>query len=157
VVRARRFDVAGEKYVLCSDKAHGTVEFSTPEEITLTEFAELRNVHRVSDDERKERWPDAKSLWYYRVKSYEPFDGLREYAAQDNSVPKAFPGDAASFVAAVTPDVLSQMQVGGIGEVATRLTDLWRTHFASTDKITSDGLNREDVLNVGRGAGDGKD
>jgi len=138
VVRARRFDVEGQ-YVVCSDKAYGVAEFSNPKEITLELFKELQSLHHITDAERAERWPDASALWFYRVKSYEPFDEPKEI------VQKA---DGADFVAGVTPDTVEAHGDADLKAVADRLSDIWDRHFATTDKITSDGLNRESVLNA---------
>jgi len=46
---------------------YGVIKISEPVEIDLDEFKRLYNEHRVSEAEREEWWPEADTLYYYKV------------------------------------------------------------------------------------------
>nr|MBC8445887.1 methyltransferase domain-containing protein [Chloroflexota bacterium] len=82
IVKCRNFDMAGKTYILVSrrggrGRAYGKIEVHEPVVITLKEFEESRDEHRISDEEREEWWPDYDKLYLYRTKYFTPYEKPR--------------------------------------------------------------------------------
>jgi len=61
-------------YVLQDSQVLALIDHSEPREISLVEFASLRERHRISEEERKRWWPKAKALYAYEFKLLEAYD-----------------------------------------------------------------------------------
>ena len=59
--------IGKDMYLVSEDKVFGTIKLRTPREIDINEFIQLRYAHKVSDEERKEWWPNEKSLFVYEL------------------------------------------------------------------------------------------
>ncbi len=74
VVKGREFKfdkpliLAGE-----SGLAFGIIRFHGPVVIGLEEFKSRFESHRITERERKRRWPDREEFYYYAIKDYLPF------------------------------------------------------------------------------------
>lgn len=69
LVKSKKFSVhIGEPlYLLQNQVCYGVIRLDSPVEISLKEFKELAPKHLVSEEERKDWWPDYKTLFYYPV------------------------------------------------------------------------------------------
>ncbi len=78
IVKSRRFEVEGKRYILVSDgpggKAWGKIELHPPKVITLDDFEKLRDQHLVTEAERLEWWKGYDKLYFYNIKYFVPFD-----------------------------------------------------------------------------------
>ena len=90
-VHARRFIQGAFFSIVEGDKEFGFARFEAGRKIDLKEFAKLRNKHQVSDDERKDWWPEARVLYFYKLRTWVPFDkprtvkvprGIRTYGSR---------------------------------------------------------------------------
>lgn len=108
VVKSRKFDVSGKTYWIASDgKIHGTIELDNPKDLSLADFKRKDARHLITDDERREWWPDADQLYAYKVTRIHRLKTPRPYA-----IPKG----AQTFVKDVDLDVDGRDFVGGIPE-----------------------------------------
>ena len=76
IVKKKRFDFTVGKhfYLVGGNRCFGIIKIKSIEPITLKEFEELRNEHKITDEERKRWWPNAKTLYAYRFELVERFD-----------------------------------------------------------------------------------
>jgi len=51
----------------------GRIKLGKVKTISLDEFRKLRNLHLVTEEERKDWWPNRKKLFLYPIKSFVPF------------------------------------------------------------------------------------
>jgi DNA adenine methylase len=64
-------DLPKQFHYLCSGKmCFGAIRFKEAIEIDLEEFEQLRDKHRISDEERKRWWPAATHFYLYEVRDY---------------------------------------------------------------------------------------
>jgi len=77
-VHARRFIQGAFFSIVEEDKEFGFARFEEGRKIDVKEFEKLRGAHRVSDEERKAWWPDAKVLYFYKLRTWIPFDKPRK-------------------------------------------------------------------------------
>jgi hypothetical protein len=61
-------------YLITEDRVLGELTVEPSQKIDLEEFMELEAKHKVTEEERKIWWPDAKELFFYRVKSFKRYD-----------------------------------------------------------------------------------
>ncbi len=71
--------VGKEMYLLSDNKVWGIIKLREPREIDVNEFLHLRYAHQVSDEERKEWWPDEKKLFAYEFEIIEMFKDLKDF------------------------------------------------------------------------------
>ena len=71
-----------ESVYLLGEYVYGVIKLKAPEEIDLKQFEKLRDLHRISDAERKKWWPGAEKLYLYRYEWVEKFDPPHEYEFQ---------------------------------------------------------------------------
>jgi len=70
VVKAQPLSWLNQRLAIVQDGlALGFVTFQEPEEIDLATFRRLRELHRISEEERRRWWPDREKLYLYRVRS----------------------------------------------------------------------------------------
>ena len=106
VVKSRKYDVAGKTYWLASGKQIlGTIELDAPKAIGLAEFKRRHARHLISEDERKEWWPQARTLYAHRVTR---IHRLR------NPRPFDLPQGAQTFVKDIDLDVSGRDFIGGL-------------------------------------------
>ncbi len=77
-VHARRFIQGAFFSIVEGDKEFGFARFRQAKPITLEQFSELKRQHRVSEEERSKWWPEAKLLYFYKLRTWIPFDKPRE-------------------------------------------------------------------------------
>lgn len=74
ILKSRKFDMAGKKFILCDDTyAYGTIELNEPEEINEAQFEEYADEHLVTKEEMK-KWGWAFPLYAYRIKDFIPYE-----------------------------------------------------------------------------------
>nr|MBC8446017.1 hypothetical protein [Chloroflexota bacterium] len=79
IVKSRKFDVESKRYVLVGDGlAYGYIQLDEAIEIDLDEFREIRADHRITEEERKEWWPDYDKLYLYGIKAFDKFKTPRK-------------------------------------------------------------------------------
>ena len=71
-----------EPVYLLGEYVYGVIKLKAPEEIDLKQFEKLRDLHCISDAERKKWWPDAEKLYLYRYEWVEKYDPPRQYEFQ---------------------------------------------------------------------------
>ena len=76
--------IGKEMYLLSEDKVYGIIKLRKPREIDVNEFLHLRYAHRVSDEERKEWWPDKKNLFAYEFEVVQFFEKLKHFDVPKN-------------------------------------------------------------------------
>jgi len=74
--------VGKNMYLVSDDKVFGIIKLREPREISINDFIQLRYAHRVSDDERKEWWPDEKKLFAYEFDIIKMFPKLKEFPVE---------------------------------------------------------------------------
>ena len=81
IVKSRPFlKYVGEPLALIEDKRIlGVIELGAPFAIDLKTFDELRDLHKITEEERKKWWPDAEVLYAYPFEVLEVFDPPRPY------------------------------------------------------------------------------
>lgn len=79
IVKSKRFysHIGEPLYLLENQLCYGVISLDSPVEISLQEFRQLAPKHLVSEEEREEWWPDAKTLYYYPVMILQRFDPPR--------------------------------------------------------------------------------
>jgi len=84
IAKADELELEG-KYVLVSkDKAYGIIDLSASQAVTIKEFDERFDEHRVTTKERKKWWDGKDELYLYEIKDFEEFDPPREVEVPDN-------------------------------------------------------------------------
>ena len=73
VIDSKKLDFAEQFLLISNDDALGTVTLGKPKEIDLKIFKKLRGKHKITDEERKARWPDRQKLFAHAVKIVEKF------------------------------------------------------------------------------------
>jgi len=62
------------RWLLSGGKAWGVIRLHPPKEISLEEFKELRDKHKISDIELKSWWPGARRLFAYEIRDFIALD-----------------------------------------------------------------------------------
>ena len=75
IVKSRAFrSHVGERLAFVTgDRAFGELTLKDPREIDLSEFERLRDRHRITEVERKEWWPNKRTLWLYDFALHEVY------------------------------------------------------------------------------------
>jgi len=74
VVKSKKFDLRGFYHIVSGKKDYGLARFQDYEKISRKEFDELRDVHKITDDERIAFWPNVKEFYLWKVREVIPFD-----------------------------------------------------------------------------------
>jgi len=70
--------VGKEMYLVSGKKVYGIIKLREPRQIDINDFIQLRYAHKVSDEERKEWWPEEKNLYVYEFE-LSGFQKLKNY------------------------------------------------------------------------------
>lgn len=74
IITSRDYMRPGEVYYLITeDRVLGELTVKPARKINLEEFEELRPKHKVTEEERKVWWPEAKELFFYEVETFKRF------------------------------------------------------------------------------------
>jgi hypothetical protein len=81
VARIEPLDIEQSHLIVSNGEAYGVAEFEQPAQIKTKDFdsEEWSNQHRVTGRERRQWWPDVESFYVYRLKSWQPFEGIKLY------------------------------------------------------------------------------
>ncbi len=81
IAAVNRLDIAAPSLIVSNGEAFGVATLDQPAQIALKEFdtQEWQQQHRITPRERRQWWPDATSFYVYRLKAWEPFDGIKLY------------------------------------------------------------------------------
>lgn len=85
VVKPLKFIAGSFLSLVCENKEYGFIRLSDPRVITLKEFEELREEHRISDEDRQ-KWAENQSGWdkgplyFYPVREFISFEKPRSIA-----------------------------------------------------------------------------
>lgn len=79
IIKSRDFEneVNKEMYLVGGDYAYGRIKLKEPQRINLEEFANLRDRHRITEEERKEWWKGDEMLYAYEF-DFEAFERPRK-------------------------------------------------------------------------------
>lgn len=77
-VHARKFIQGAFFSIVEGDKEFGFARFEQGKEIGPLEFERLKKYHQVSDQEKKLWWPGKRSLYFYKLRTWIPFDKPRK-------------------------------------------------------------------------------
>ena len=73
----------GVEVYLCSDKlVYGILTLSRPQEISVSEFEALKEMHQISTDERKKWWPEQKEFLMYSFELHEIFTPPKSFTCK---------------------------------------------------------------------------
>jgi len=74
IIKKKRFNWEGKlKYLVSGDKCYGIIKIEKIYPISLSEFRNLANRHRISEIERVRWWPNAQELFAYEFKIVKKF------------------------------------------------------------------------------------
>lgn len=79
ILKGRKLNLPSPALIVTDDQAFGVVELEEAIELPIQEFGIHASEHRVSDEERRRNWPDARVLWAYQVKTFQRFDTPRAF------------------------------------------------------------------------------
>jgi hypothetical protein len=65
--------IGEEVYVIAEGKAYARITFRDPEKIDLKQFKAMRQRHKVTEAERKKRWPRKRILYAYKISLLESY------------------------------------------------------------------------------------
>ena len=67
IVKSRKFSnmLNIDLYLVDDEFCYGIIKLTNIKEITLNEFEKLKDLHRITDEERKKWWPNAEKLYAY--------------------------------------------------------------------------------------------
>jgi len=73
----REDKISNLMYLVGANLALGTIKLKEPERISLEEFSELSEKHRITKDERERWWPNKRYLYAYEF-DYSPFENPKK-------------------------------------------------------------------------------
>lgn len=81
IARTEPLDIEMRHLIISNGEAFGFAEFEQPARVKAKEFDSEAwlNQHRVTARERRQWWPDGESFYIYRLKTWEPFEGVKLY------------------------------------------------------------------------------
>jgi len=83
IVKSVKFQAhINEPLYLLGEYVYGIIKLHEPREISLKQFEDLRDRHRISESERKRWWPDKTQLYLYEFDLVEKFKQPKEYEFQ---------------------------------------------------------------------------
>jgi len=85
IVREKSYRFATNKpfYLIGSNECYGVIVITKTSQLTLNDFETLKNRHRITDEERKEWWPNKQMLYRYDFELVEKFDPIRLVKVKD--------------------------------------------------------------------------
>jgi len=79
IVKSRKFAVEGFVYLCSGDLCYGIIRLWKPQRLSLTQFANKKDEHRVSEEERRTWWPGKGWLYLYQIREYAPFEKPKKF------------------------------------------------------------------------------
>jgi hypothetical protein len=81
IARIEPLDTSKSYLIVCNGEAFGVAELDQPAQVKTKEFddEEWLNQHRITPRERRQWWPKAESFYVYRLKNWQPFEGVKLY------------------------------------------------------------------------------
>jgi hypothetical protein len=79
VARIELLEIEKSYLIVSNGEAFGVAQFEQPAQVKTKEFdsEEWREQHRITPRERRQWWPDAENFYVYRLKKWEPFEGVK--------------------------------------------------------------------------------
>jgi hypothetical protein len=81
IARTEPLDTEMRHLIISNGEAFGFAEFEQPARVKAKEFDSEAwlNQHRVTARERRQWWPGGETFYIYRLKTWEPFEGVKLY------------------------------------------------------------------------------
>lgn len=81
IARVEPLDTEKSYLIVSNGEAFGVATLEQPAQIKIKDFDgdEWANQHRITQRERRQWWPDSEAFYVYRLKSWQPFEGVKLY------------------------------------------------------------------------------